>query len=232
VVIDLVLSGDNAVVIGMAAGRLEGKARRRAIIFGAGGAVLLRVIFTAMVAVLLGVPYLQMIGGLLLIWITIKLVRPPKAEHAHGVKAASGLWEAIRTIVMADVVMSLDNILAVGGSAHGDLRLLIFGLALSIPLITVGSGAVAWALDRWSWLNLVGGGVLAWTAAKMVLEDPVVHARLAGLPQLELYVPAALTIAAVAFGLVLRRQAGRPGPDDLVAETPDHPQPPRSSKAA
>ena len=142
VVIDLVLSGDNAVVIGMAASRLEGQARRRAILFGAAGAVALRVAFTAVVAVLLGVPFLQLFGGVLLVWIAFKLVRPHKEEHGE-VKAASGLWEAVRTIVMADVVMSLDNILAVGGSAHGDLRLLIFGLALSIPLITVGSGASA-----------------------------------------------------------------------------------------
>jgi YjbE family integral membrane protein len=230
ILIDLVLSGDNALVIGMAASRLHGPDRRKAIIFGAGGAVLLRVIFTGMVAVLLSVPFIQLGGGLLLIWIAIKLVRPEAEGHGE-VKAASTFGEAVRTIVMADVVMSLDNILAVGATAHGDLRLLLFGLALSIPLVTFGSGLVAWVLDRWSWLIIVGGAVLAWTAGTMLLEDPLIHDRLAGTASgatLEWAVPAALAVAVILLGFFLRKRAGEPVTPTLEPE----PQPEDSSAAA
>ncbi|HEV8636064.1 MAG TPA: TerC family protein [Chloroflexota bacterium] len=171
IVIDLVLSGDNAVVIGMAASRLAGRDRRQAIVWGVIGAIGLRVTFTAMFAILLGIPLLQLVGGLMLVWIAYKLVRP--ADETHGeVKAASGKLEAIRTIVMADVVMSLDNILAVGGASHGNVVLLLFGLALSMPLITFGSGFVAWALDRLPALIYAGAVVLAKVAGEMVAHDP------------------------------------------------------------
>jgi YjbE family integral membrane protein len=182
-VIDLVLSGDNAVVIGMAASRLVGRDRRMAIIWGVIGAIGLRVTFTAMFALLLGVPLLQLVGGLLLVWIAFKLVRP--AEGGHGdIKAASSRLDAIRTIVMADVVMSLDNILAVGGAAHGDIALLLFGLALSMPLITFGSGFVAWSLDRLPILIFVGAGVLAKVAGEMIGHDPYTHGFIQGVPSL------------------------------------------------
>jgi YjbE family integral membrane protein len=184
VIIDLVLSGDNAVVIGMAASRLVGKDRRTAIVWGVVGAIGLRVTFTAMFAILLGIPLLQLIGGLLLVWIAYKLVRPPSADHGN-VQAASSRWEAIRTIVMADVVMSLDNILAVGGAAHGELWLLLFGLALSMPLITFGSGFVAWALDRAPWLMFVGGAVLAKVAGEMISHDPYTKTLVSGFPFFE-----------------------------------------------
>ena len=215
VVIDLVLSGDNAVVIGMAAGQLPGEQRRRAILFGAAGAIGLRVLFTAMAAVLLGLPLLQLGGGLLLSWIAIKLLRPHGPER--GVEAATSPWEAIRTIVMADVVMSLDNILAVGGAAHGQLWLLLFGLALSMPLITVGSGLVAWALDRLPWLVYVGSGVLAWTAGAMVVEDPYVHDLIGQIVGLDLALPALLTAIVLAIGWLMRRRSARPaGPPRAV----------------
>jgi len=205
VIIDLVLSGDNAVVIGMAASQLPGGGRRKAIVFGAAGAIGLRVLFTAMVAVLLGVPLLQLGGGLLLAWIAVKLLRP-RGPEAGDVKAATSPWEAIRTIVMADVVMSLDNILAVGGAAHGELSLLLFGLMLSMPLITVGSGVVAWALDRLTWLVYVGSAVLAWTAGQMIVEDPYFHGLLGQVGGLELILPGLLTVAVLAIGWLLRRR--------------------------
>ena len=209
VIIDLVLSGDNAVVIGMAASQLPGGGRRKAIVFGAAGAIGLRVLFTAMVAVLLGIPLLQLIGGLLLTWIAIKLLRRPSHTHG-GVRVATSPWEAIRTIVMADVVMSLDNILAVGGAAHGELWLLMFGLALSMPLITVGSGAVAWALDRLPWLVYVGSAVLAWTAGQMIVEDPYFHGVVGRVDGLELLLPGLLTVAVLAIGWLLRRRPALP----------------------
>jgi YjbE family integral membrane protein len=171
IMIDLVLSGDNAIIIGMAARLLPPAQQRKAIIFGALGAVGLRVLFTALVSVLLGIPLLQAVGGVVLIWIAFKLLR--QSEKEHTVKEGSNLFEAIRTIILADVVMSLDNILAVGGAAHGSVALLLFGLALSMPIILFGSGLVAALMNRLPWLVYVGAGVLVYTAAEMILEDPL-----------------------------------------------------------
>jgi YjbE family integral membrane protein len=170
VMIDLVLSGDNAVVIGMAARRLPPGQQRQAMVLGAGGAVGLRVLFTAMAALLLDIPLLQAIGGLVLIWIAYKLLRDEAKEHT--VREGNTLFEAVRTIVLADVIMSLDNILAVGGAAHGSLWLLIFGLMLSMPIILFGSRLVAALMNRLPWLVTVGSAVLAYTAAEMILKDP------------------------------------------------------------
>src|SRR4029079_4341779 len=153
-VIDLVLSGDNAVVIGMASRRLPSEQRRRAIMLGAVGAILLRVTFTAMVALLLGIPLLQAIGGAVLIWIAFKLLR--EEHNEQSVREGSNLFEAVRTIIIADVIMSLDNILAVGGAAHGNLALLLFGLALSMPIIMFGSNLVALLMNRLPWLVYLG----------------------------------------------------------------------------
>ena len=172
VMIDLVLSGDNAVVIGMAARRLPPEQQRKALIFGAGGAVGLRILFTAMTALLLGIPLLQAIGGVVLVWIAYKLLRAESKEHQ--VKEGNTLFEAIRTIVLADVIMSLDNILAVGGAAHGSVGLLMFGLMLSMPIILFGSRLVATLMNRLPWLVSVGSAVLAYTAAEMILKDPKV----------------------------------------------------------
>ena len=172
VMIDLVLSGDNAVVIGMAARRLPPEQQRRAMVFGAGGAVVLRILFTAMTALLLGIPLLQAVGGLVLIWIAYKLLRDEAKEHT--VREGDTLFEAVRTIVLADVIMSLDNILAVGGAAHGSIWLLIFGLMLSMPIILFGSRLVATLMNRLPWLVTVGSAVLAYTAAEMILKDPKV----------------------------------------------------------
>lgn len=177
IVIDLVLSGDNAVVIGMAARRLTPENRRRAILFGGGGAVALRIGFTALAATLLGIPYLRLIGGVLLLWIAWKLVRPGD-EHGSTVNSAESLGEAVRTIILADVVMSLDNILAVGGAAHGDIWLLLFGLLVSIPILLLGSELVARVLGRAPALVYVGVLVLIHTAVSMIVEDGAVHDRL------------------------------------------------------
>lgn len=173
VVIDLVLSGDNAVVIGMAARQLSPENRRKAIILGGAGAIGLRIIFTALATVLLGIPGLQAIGGILLIYIAYKLLRP-HGEDNHNVKEAGSLREAVQTIILADVVMSLDNVLAVGGAAHGDLKLLIFGLILSIPIILFGSELVARLMGRFPAFIYVGVFVLIHAAVSMVLQDATV----------------------------------------------------------
>lgn len=173
VVIDLVLSGDNAVVIGMAASRLPAHQRRKAIVWGGAGAVGLRILFTVLAALLLDVPLLQAMGSILLFWIAFKLLQPVATEHQ--INPANSLREALQTIIMADVVMSLDNILAVGGAAHGHLGLLIFGLMLSIPILLFGSSLIARAIDRYPVLNYIGAGILVITAGRMFLHDDYVH---------------------------------------------------------
>lgn len=173
IIIDLVLSGDNAVVIGMAASRLAPEQRRKAIIWGGAGAVGLRMFFTVLAALLLDVPLLQAIGAFLLLYIAFKLLKP--VEDHHEIQAAGSLREALQTIIMADVVMSLDNILAVGGAAHGHIGLLIFGLALSVPILLFGSSLIARAIDRYPILNYIGAGVLVVTATRMFFHDDIVH---------------------------------------------------------
>lgn len=194
IIIDLVLSGDNAVVIALASRHLPPRQRRLAIILGGGAAVGLRVLFTALAAILLGVPLLQAIGGVILIWIAYKLLAP-EPEAAHEVREASRLWEAIRTITLADVVMSLDNVLAVGGAAHGDVTLLMFGLALSIPIVLFGSGFVANLMGRLPWLAHVGSLVLVRAATDMILHDARVSPYLPHDPVLPYVLPLAIFAA-------------------------------------
>lgn len=173
IVIDLVLSGDNAVVIGMASRSLPAESRRRAIILGGVGAVSLRILFTALAAVLLDVPLLQAIGAFLLLYIAFKLVRP--VSHDVHITEAASLREAIKTIILADVVMSLDNILAVGGAAHGELWLLLFGLGLSIPILLFGASLVAKLMGRLPILVYIGAVILVITAVRMFFHDKIVH---------------------------------------------------------
>lgn len=170
VVIDLVLSGDNAVVIAMAVKSLPSAIARRAAIIGAAGAVGLRVVFAAAAAYLLAIPYLQAFGGMILFWIAYKLlIQEEEGEESPG--EIHNFGEAVRIIILADLVMSLDNILAVGGASHGNLLLLLFGLALSIPIVLFGSQMLTTVLRRWPALAYVGSGVLAWTAAEMIVHD-------------------------------------------------------------
>ena len=173
--IDLILSGDNAVVIALAVRQLKGDTRRKAIILGATGAVLLRLFFAAIVTFLLQIPLLQAVGGALLLWVAWKLVHDSPGGEENEVQAGGNLWEAIRIIIIADVVMSLDNVVALVGVSGGNLALLVFGLALTIPLIIWGSTLLSALLDRWRWLVYVGAGILVYVAVEMLFEDRVVH---------------------------------------------------------
>lgn len=209
VVIDLVLSGDNAVVIGMAARNLSSENRRKAIILGGAGAIGLRILFTALATVLLGIQGLQAIGAILLIYIAFKLLRPHDDAHSN-VHEADTLGEAVRTIILADVVMSLDNILAVGGAAHGHLGLLIFGLMLSIPIILFGSELVARLLGRFPGFLYVGVLVLVHSAVSMFFHDAIISARFHTAPVVEVIVSVLLTLLIVGINQLLARQrAGR-----------------------
>ncbi|GGA35571.1 membrane protein [Kroppenstedtia guangzhouensis] len=173
IILDLVLSGDNAVVIGMAARRLPDKQRRQAIIYGTGAAVFLRIALTLIAVWLLKIPLLKTVGGLLLLWIALKLLADEGGEAE--VDMGDGLKAAIKTIIIADVVMSLDNVLAVAGAARGNIWLVLFGLALSIPILMWGSKLVAVIINRLPWLVYVGAGILAYTAGQLIVEDPIVH---------------------------------------------------------
>lgn len=198
ILFDLLLSGDNAVVIGMAARRLSPENRRRAIIIGGAGAVVLRISFTLVATYLLEIPLLQAVGGLLLLWIAIKLLRPE--EHADHVNEADSLGEAIRTIVLADVVMSLDNILAISGAADGDRWLVLFGLALSIPLLLVGSDMVSRLLGRFPILVYVGAVLLIWAAVRMFFHDHWVEKLFHPGTIVILLMTAALSAATIVLG--------------------------------
>ena len=196
VLIDLTLSGDNALVIGMAARRLPREQRRTAIVLGGALAVGLRVLGTALVTLLLLVPYLQLIGGAILVVIAYRLVS--KSGPEHEIREASTMREAVATIVLADAAMSLENVLGVGAAAQGDLPLLAFGLALSIPIVLFGSGLVVGLLERWPALIWLGALALVWTAADMILEDRTLAAHVPEHWAVELVASAAL-LGAVAF---------------------------------
>ena len=176
VIIDLVLSGDNAVVIGMAAHRLEPRQRKAAILIGGGAAIALRISLTAIAALLLKLQGLQLLGGILLIWIGWKLLKVEEDEH-EGVKAAASMSGAIATILVADFIMSLDNVLGVAGASEGNLTLLVFGLVLSMAILMFMGSLVADLINKAWWLAYVGAGVIAWTGTAMIFEDPLVRTR-------------------------------------------------------
>ena len=170
VFIDLALAGDNAVVIALAVRSLPAREQFLGRMFGTLGAVLLRLLFVFIITQLLRVPFLQLVCGLLLIWIAVKLVRP---AHAGGddVRSGTTLKEALGVIILADVVMSLDNVIAIAAAAQGDLRLVIFGLLLSIPLVVWGSGLLAQLMNRFPLIIWLGGGVLGFVAVDLILHD-------------------------------------------------------------
>lgn len=171
--IDLILAGDNAIVIAMAVRALPKEQRRRGILYGAGAAVLLRVLLTFFVARMLTMSYVKLIGGIVIIWIAIKLfVEDEEAVEAH--QEAETLWHAIRLIVIADLTMALDNMLAVGAASHGNLFLLLFGLALSIPFIVFTSGLLSSLMDRFPVIIYIGAALLGKIGGEMIITDPVV----------------------------------------------------------
>jgi YjbE family integral membrane protein len=198
--IDLFLAGDNAVVIALAARRLPVHQRGRAILYGTVGAVILRALCTILVVYLLMVPGLHFIGGLLLIWIAYRLLSPAESSKSKKeVKAQTSLWGAVQTIVVADALMGLDNVLAVAGAAQNDPLLVIFGLLISIPLLMGGSAIILKLLDRFSWLIYVGSGILAMTAARMLFAEPLVIKWLGDLVAWTEWPVAIITIAAVLY---------------------------------
>ena len=179
IVIDLVLAGDNAIVIAMAARSLPSHLQKRAIIWGAAGAIVVRSAMTLVVVWLLNIPGLLLAGGALLVWIAYRLLVPGEDEsEGHG-PAATTFWGAMKTIVIADAVMGLDNVLAVAGAAHGNYLLVILGLLISVPIVIWGSTLILGLVERYPGIVYVGAGVLVWTAAKMMLSEPLIKGHMA-----------------------------------------------------
>lgn len=178
--IDIVLAGDNAVVIALAVRNLPPKQKRMGILIGAGAAVALRAVLTMVTTHLLTTPYLKLAGGVLILWIAFKLLRQNDA-HAEGESGgATGIWQAVWMILVADITMSLDNVLAVGGAAGGNNALILFGLALSIPLVVFGSNLISKLMVRFPIIVFFGAAILGKVAGDMMLTDPIVAAH--GLP--------------------------------------------------
>src|SRR5216684_6392060 len=208
-VLNLLLSGDNALVIALAVRALPARKRIVGQLWGAIGAVVLRLVFVAIVSVLLRVPLLQLLGGLLLVWIAVRLVRADPAG-AGDVRHGASLWEAIWIIIVADVTMSLDNVLAIAAAAHGDLMLVMFGIGLSLPIVVWGAGLLAYLMNRYTWIVWFGGGVLGYVAGEMILEDALVVRWLGeAAGPLHRPVPLALGALLTALGWWLARSGRR-----------------------
>jgi YjbE family integral membrane protein len=169
IIANIILSGDNAVVIAMACHNLSDKYRKPAIFFGSAGAIVLRIVFCAVIGYLLSVPYLKLVGGALLFWIGVKLV--VEEEDDADIKAHDNIWAAIWTIIVADAVMSLDNAIAIAAAAKGDFTLIVIGLVISIPIIIVGATLISRLLDRFPWLGLVGAALIGWIAGEVMAGD-------------------------------------------------------------
>jgi YjbE family integral membrane protein len=172
--INIVLSGDNAVVIALACRSLPPKQRMIGIALGAGAAIVLRILFTVIVQQLLDVPYLKLIGGILLFWIAVKLLLSEEADE-DSVSSGSTLWQAVRIVAIADVVMSLDNVLAIAAAAGGNEKLVILGLLISIPLVVFGSTLVMGLLTRFPILVWAGAALLGWIAGELIYQEPVLQ---------------------------------------------------------
>src|SRR5258708_5036142 len=197
--VNIVLSGDNAVVIALAARSLPGRQQKQAIFWGSGAAIVLRIILTLFAVALLSLPYLKLVGGVLLLWIGVKLLIPE--DDDPDIKASDNLWIAIRTILVADLVMSLDNVIAVAAAAGGHWGLMIIGLAISIPLVIFGATLLVKVMERWPVVITIGAALIGFVAGEMAWEDGAIKAWTSPYPNSMKYVPAGLC-PALALGPV------------------------------
>jgi YjbE family integral membrane protein len=207
IVINILLSGDNAVVIALACRSLPRKQRVLGIFYGVIGAVVLRIILTFFAVQLLLLPYLQLVGAGLLVWIGIKLIAEDDGKE-HDIKASDRLISAVKTVIVADLVMSIDNVIGIAGAAKGSLALLIFGLVVSIPLVVVGSQLIMKLIERYSWLVVAGGGLLGYIAGEIATHDAAVRAWVdAHAPALHWAGPIAGVATVVVAGMWLVRRS-------------------------
>ena len=207
-VINVVLSGDNAVVIALACRSLPHKQQRQAFIVGTGGIVVLMTLLTAFAAMLMTLPYIQLIGSIMLVWIGIKLLMPE--DDDGNIKDSSNFWEAVRTIIIADMVMSLDNVLGMAGAARGHMGMLFIGLVITIPVILFGSAMIMKLMERFPVFITFGAGLLGWVAGEMAIADPSVKSFVATRAHfLEMAAPVIGALSVIAAGKLLAHRRGR-----------------------
>lgn len=224
IAIDIVLGGDNAVVIALACRRLPEQQRKLGIFWGVFGAIALRVVMIFFALSLLTMPYLKIIGAALLVWIGIKLLQP-EAEGAHEIDASTTLIGAIKTIIVADAVMSLDNVIAIAGAAKDDIGLVIFGLIVSVPIIVWGSQMVLKVMDRYPVTIAIGAGLLGWIAGDMAVTDVVTKEWVSMQAKyLQWVAPVSVALLVIVAGKVLAaRKPVKPEPlEDLADDKHKH----------
>ncbi|MFD0668125.1 TerC family protein [Ramlibacter sp. MAHUQ-53] len=209
ILIDILLGGDNAVVIALACRGLPPTQRRLGIIYGTAGAIVLRVVLIAFALALLAVPYLKLVGAVLLVWIGIKLIVPQDEDEHGNISSSDKLWGAVKTVIVADLVMSVDNVLAIAGAAESagqhQLGLVIFGLLVSIPIIVAGSQIVLKLMDRFPMIITLGGMLLGWIAGQMAFTDPALKPYLPADKAWEYAAAAAGALLVLAVGKALLR---------------------------
>lgn len=205
IMIDIVLGGDNAILIALATRRLPQDQRKKAIFWGVFGAIAVRALLTAIAVYILEIPLIRFTGGVLLVWIAYKLL--VEEVHHEDVKSGKNIREAVRTIVFADLLMGIDNVLAVAGAAHGSVLLVITGLLVSIPIIVWGSTIILRYIERFPIITFIGAAIIAWTAGSMIVEDEFIHKFLgpqAGL--LEILIPVSITVLVTGAGYLKRKK--------------------------
>ncbi|MCQ4163985.1 TerC family protein [Tahibacter harae] len=207
VLIDLVLAGDNAIVIALAARSLPKDLQKKAIFWGTAGAIVVRILMTLVVVWLLHFPGLMLAGGLLLIPIALKLLSEDKHDEAEGheFKRTKGFWGAMRTIIIADALMGLDNVLGVAGAAHGNFLLVVIGLLISVPIVVWGSTLILKLVERYPIVIYIGAGALLWTAGKMILHEKFIANWIGGNTAIEIAAYAAIIGGGLAFGWMRER---------------------------
>jgi integral membrane protein, YjbE family len=211
VVLDLSLAGDNALVIALAVRTLPPREQFYGRIGGTLGAVALRFAFIAIISKLLSLSFVEALGGIALIWIAIKLLRQESDAGEKKIRHGTTFWEAVWLIIVADLIMSLDNVLAVAAASRGNLILAIFGVGLSIPIVIWGAGLLAQLMTRHQWIVWIGGGVLGWVAGEMMMKDRIVHAWIEPWSGVLIWaVPAALAISLTSMGWRLARANQQP----------------------
>jgi YjbE family integral membrane protein len=202
ILINIVLSGDNAVVIAMASRNVPKKQQKKAIFWGTFGAIILRLIFAVAIVYLLDVPFVTFIGGLLLVYIAIKLLIGDDGENLR--EGGSSLISAVKTIIIADAVMSLDNVLAIAGVVEGNLVGIMIGVIVSIPIVVFGSRLILKAMEKYPIISFAGAGILAWTAGEMIVGEPKFEPILTR--DLHLLIPMAITVLVIGFGYLFSKK--------------------------
>ena len=204
---NVLLSGDNAVLIAMAARGLPANQQKKAILFGSGAAIVMRIVLTLIAVKMLGLPWLKLAGGLALLWIGANLMSDEEHQHDRAAKPV-GIGAAVRTILLADLVMSLDNVLAVAAAAHGNTLLLVIGLAVSIPLIVFGSTLILKVMERFPVIITAGAALLGWLAGEMMLTDPAIPRWFAEVPESAVRIAGVIgAVLVVLVGKLLQRRA-------------------------